>query len=126
MVEHATVNRVVEGSSPSSGANLYRDKAHWFSRNFGFILVFLFRVILTFNADGQKPGFCCWHKWCSNGYTMHKTHFYIIAFMLPLAAIVAAVISKLKVKVPVGYQDESGFHAGSIHSDSNTNWPPFW
>src|SRR5262249_40541134 len=57
---------------------------------------------------------------------MHKTYFYIIAFMLPLAAIVAAIICKLKVQVPVGYQDENGFHVGPDRAAGNVNWPPFW
>jgi len=57
---------------------------------------------------------------------MHKTQFYIIAIMLPLAAIVAAVINRLKVQVPVGYQDENGFHVGSGRMENKVNWPPFW
>jgi hypothetical protein len=57
---------------------------------------------------------------------MHKTYFQIIGIMLPLAAIVAAVMNKLKVEVPVGYQDENGFHAGPSRMESSVNWPPFW
>jgi len=57
---------------------------------------------------------------------MHKTYFHIIAIMLPLAAIMAAVISKLKVQVPVGYQDENGFHVGTGRTEKKVNWPPFW
>lgn len=57
---------------------------------------------------------------------MHKTYFHIIAIMLPLAAIAAAIIAKFKVQVPVGYQDENGFHVGSGHAENQVNWPPFW
>jgi hypothetical protein len=57
---------------------------------------------------------------------MHKTYFHIIAIMLPLAALVAAVISKFKVEVPVGYQDENGFHVGTGRTENKVNWPPFW
>ena len=46
--------------------------------------------------------------------------------MLPLAAIMAAVISKLKVQVPVGYQDENGFHVGTGQTEKKVNWPPCW
>ena len=60
------------------------------------------------------------------GSCMHKTHFYIFAVMLPLAAIVAAVMNKLNARIPVGYQDESGFHAGASFTQGNVNWPPFW
>lgn len=57
---------------------------------------------------------------------MHKTYFYLIAMMLPLAAIVARTIAKLKVEVPVGYQDENGFHVGASRAENKLNWPPFW
>jgi len=57
---------------------------------------------------------------------MHKTYFYIMAMMVPLAAIVARTMASLKVEVPVGYQDENGFHAGTGRTESKVNWPPFW
>jgi hypothetical protein len=57
---------------------------------------------------------------------MHKTYFYIIAVMLPLAAMVARAMAKLKVDVPVGYQDENGFHVGTSGMETKVNWPPFW
>jgi hypothetical protein len=57
---------------------------------------------------------------------MHKTHFYFMALMVPLAAVVARIIAKLKMEVPVGYQDESGFHVGTGRSESKVSWPPFW
>lgn len=44
----------------------------------------------------------------------------------PLAALVAAVMHKFKVEVPVGYQDETGFHAGTDRAKSSVQWPPFW
>ncbi len=57
---------------------------------------------------------------------MHKTYFYIIAAMLPLVALVARTMAKLKVEVPVGYQDENGFHVGASRTENKVNWPPFW
>jgi len=57
---------------------------------------------------------------------MHKTYFYIMAMMVPLAAIVARTMASLKVEVPVGYQDENGFHTGTGRTESKVNWPPFW
>jgi hypothetical protein len=53
--------------------------------------------------------------------SMHKTYFYIIATLLPLAAIAAKAMAKLKVEVPVGYQDENGFHVGTARAESNVN-----
>jgi len=58
--------------------------------------------------------------------SMHKTYFYIIAMLVPLVAIAAKAMAKLKVEVPVGYQDENGFHVGLGHTESKVNWPPFW
>ena len=57
---------------------------------------------------------------------MHKTYFHIFAIMLPLAAIVALVVNKFKVEVPIGYQDENGFHVGAVRAENKVNWPPFW
>lgn len=57
---------------------------------------------------------------------MHKTYFYIIAALLPLVAVWAKLVARLKLEVPVGYQDESGFHIGHNQVDSKINWPPFW
>jgi hypothetical protein len=41
--------------------------------------------------------------------------------MLPLAAMFAAVMHKLKIEVPVGYQDENGFHLGTARTESSVN-----
>jgi hypothetical protein len=57
---------------------------------------------------------------------MHKAQFYIIAMLVPLVAIAAKMLARLKVEVPVGYQDENGFHTGTGRSESKVNWPPFW
>lgn len=57
---------------------------------------------------------------------MHKMYFYIIAIMLPLAALVARAMAKLKVEVPIGYQDENGFHVGTSRTENKVNWLPFW
>ena len=57
---------------------------------------------------------------------MHKTYFYIIAMLVPLAAVAAKAIAKFRVEIPVGYQDENGFHVGASRAESKANWPPFW
>jgi hypothetical protein len=57
---------------------------------------------------------------------MHKTYFQVIVVMLPLAALVAAVMNKLTAQVPVGYQDENGFHVGKTSPKNKVNWPPLW
>jgi hypothetical protein len=57
---------------------------------------------------------------------MHKIYFYIMAAMLPLAILVARAMARLKVEVPLGYQDENGFHVGANCAEKKVNWPPFW
>ena len=57
---------------------------------------------------------------------MHKAQLYIIAMLVPLAAVAARMLASLKVEVPVGYQDENGFHVGASRSQGKVNWPPFW
>ena len=61
-----------------------------------------------------------------NSWCMHKMQFYMIAMLVPLAAIATKLIARFKVEVPVGYQDENGFHVGKNRSESKVNWPPFW
>lgn len=82
-----------------------------------------YRIAITY-AKGTIP-YCLARLLLDKG-SMHKTYFHIIAIMLPLAALVAAVINKLKVQVPVGYQDENGFHVGKGGTENKVNWPPFW
>jgi hypothetical protein len=46
-------------------------------------------------------------------WSMHKTYFYLWVFVLPLSAIILRAISRLKMEVPMGYEDETGFHLGT-------------
>jgi hypothetical protein len=56
---------------------------------------------------------------------MQKTSYYIVSH---LAMIVHAIAAKFHATmdnlVPVGYQDESGFHTGVKRSSSGETWPP--
>jgi hypothetical protein len=56
---------------------------------------------------------------------MQKTSYYIVSH---LALIVSAISAKLHAAmdnlVPVGYQDESGFHTGVKRSSDGEKWPP--
>jgi hypothetical protein len=55
---------------------------------------------------------------------MQKTSYYIVSH---LALIVHAITAKLHAAmenlVPVGYQDESGFHRGVKRSSASEKWP---
>ncbi len=39
---------------------------------------------------------------------------------------IAKLLNALKIEVPVGYQDETGFHLGAKSSKDESKWPPVW
>ena len=40
--------------------------------------------------------------------------------------IVAKVRNAVRIDIPIGYQDETGFHTGVKPAGKNTQWPPVW
>ena len=40
--------------------------------------------------------------------------------------IVAKVRNAIKIEIPIGYQDETGFHMGVKAAESEIKWPPVW
>ncbi len=55
----------------------------------------------------------------------HKTLVYSgVGF--PLQGLLGKLLSALKISVPVGYQDESGFHLGVKSAEKQTQWPTNW
>jgi hypothetical protein len=44
----------------------------------------------------------------------------------PLAGLLAKLRNVVKINVPVGYQDESGFHTGVKRSEKQAQWPAHW
>ena len=57
---------------------------------------------------------------------MHKTSLYISSVVLLLAALMAKVRATMERQIPVGYQDETGFHEGEKKAPKEDNWPPIW
>lgn len=43
-----------------------------------------------------------------------------------LAGIVAKLTNAVKLEIPMGYQDETGFHAGVKSATKETKWPSVW
>jgi hypothetical protein len=55
----------------------------------------------------------------------HKTLTYSgVGF--PLNGLVAKIRSAIKSSIPVGYQDEGGFHTGVKRDDKQAKWPTTW
>jgi hypothetical protein len=42
------------------------------------------------------------------------------------AGIIARLKNAVKFEIPVGYQDETGFHAGVKAAEKNIQWPGTW
>jgi len=54
----------------------------------------------------------------------NKTSFLVATITLIAAAILAKLQAALDKRVPLGYQDENGFHYGQEPARSGVNWPP--
>ena len=55
--------------------------------------------------------------------TAQKTWSYSGSFGFSPAGIIAKLKNAVKSSVPVGYQDESGFHYGVKPADKDAKWP---
>ncbi|HUC85053.1 MAG TPA: hypothetical protein VL970_07670 [Candidatus Acidoferrales bacterium] len=42
------------------------------------------------------------------------------------AAIIARLKNAVKIEIPVGYQDETGFHQGVKAEEQEIKWPATW
>jgi hypothetical protein len=61
----------------------------------------------------------------SNTSMMHKVSLLPAMMVLLVAAVAARVRAMIDAQVPVGYQDQDGFHAG-VKTPSDSNWPSMW
>jgi hypothetical protein len=56
---------------------------------------------------------------------MQKTSYYILSHLaLVVHALSARFHAAVESLVPVGYQDETGFHTGVKRSGDSEKWPP--
>lgn len=58
--------------------------------------------------------------------TMDKVWDHTAVSAIPFAGVFAKLKNAVKTVVPVGYQDESGFHAGVKPDAENIQWPTAW
>lgn len=43
-----------------------------------------------------------------------------------IAGMIAKLRSAVSIEIPVGYQDETGFHSGVKSATKETKWPAIW
>lgn len=48
------------------------------------------------------------------------------AFGLTIDRMIAKVRSLARIKIPIGYQDETGFQLGVKPAEKEIKWPPVW
>lgn len=56
---------------------------------------------------------------------MHKTWLHAFALNLLFIGIIAKLRNLLESHVPLGYQDEAGFHLG-VKKSRESGWPAVW
>jgi hypothetical protein len=42
------------------------------------------------------------------------------------SGIIAKLLNAVKMQIPMGYQDETGFHTGVKRAEKNDKWPSAW
>ncbi len=56
----------------------------------------------------------------------NKTALVYATVVVLMGAIMAKIRAMVNARVPVGYQDDSGFHVGTEGAEKESSWPPFW
>ena len=58
--------------------------------------------------------------------TMDKTWTHAGLTEIPFAGLFAKLKSAVNIEVPVGYQDENGYHSGVKPDGTEMEWPTNW
>jgi hypothetical protein len=48
----------------------------------------------------------------------------MVSFAFHLHEIAAKLRKAIRIEVPIGYQDETGFHTGVVTAEKEIKWPP--
>ena len=57
---------------------------------------------------------------------MHEPLPNTVSFGAMFHGIVAKMRHAVRIDIPVGYQDETGFHMGVKPAEKEITWPPVW
>jgi hypothetical protein len=58
--------------------------------------------------------------------TVHRPIPEMALFGLILHGVVAKLRNAVRIDIPIGYQDETGFHMGVKPAPKGVQWPPVW
>ena len=58
--------------------------------------------------------------------TVHRPIPETALFGLIACGVVAKLRNAVRIDIPVGYQDETGFHTGVKPAPKGVQWPPVW
>ena len=61
-----------------------------------------------------------------NTATMQKPMPEMASIGLMFHGVVAKLRNAVRIDIPIGYQDETGFHMGVKSAPNRTQWPPVW
>jgi len=61
-----------------------------------------------------------------NTMTINKAWLHAGTAGLSPAGIIAKLKNVLRFEIPMGYQDETGFHAGMKSAEKEIEWPMTW
>ena len=59
-------------------------------------------------------------------YMTSKSSFYAVVVTVLFAGILAKIRAAMDKQVPVGYEDENGFHLGVQPAGKTNDWPFSW
>lgn len=63
---------------------------------------------------------------CKETVTANKGWFQAGVSGFSPAALVARLKNAVKLDIPIGYQDETGYHAGVKAEEKEIEWPAVW
>jgi hypothetical protein len=58
--------------------------------------------------------------------TVHRPMPEMALFGLIVHGVVAKLRNAVRIDIPIGYQDETGFHMGVKPAQNKVQWPPVW
>jgi hypothetical protein len=61
-----------------------------------------------------------------NAATVHRPIPEMALFGLIVHGVVAKLRNAVRIDIPIGYQDETGFHMGVKPAQNKAQWPSVW